>query len=449
MPNPWTPEQVLELAPDTNSRTNARILASAAAKWRGLQAAQGVVWGQCQGSGADPYRCQVALAGPAFHCSCPSRKVPCKHALALFILFTTQPEKFETSAPPEWVATWLARRAEQEDRRTAAAAAKSAPAPDSTAQARRAAGREKKIRAGIDELEIWLSDLLRQGLATAQSQRHQFWEQAAGRLVDAQAPGLARLVRDMAGICVSGEGWQSRLMDQIARLYLAMEGYRRIESLPSGTQADLRSLAGINTKQEDVLANGETVRDEWLVMGREIEAETGLVSQRVWLRGLLSGRLALLLSFAAPGGTLDASILPGMVVPAELAFYPSAFPLRAVVRTRGPILPLPANLPGCGSFSEAAASYAAALAVYPWLERYPLALAGVTPGRRDDQWVLVDADRRWIPLAKHFLHGWTLLAVSGGAPLWVFGEWNGERLLPLSACSGEQFLVFPPRMEQV
>ena len=31
-------------------------------------------------------RSQVELSGPAYKCSCPSRKVPCKHALALLLL---------------------------------------------------------------------------------------------------------------------------------------------------------------------------------------------------------------------------------------------------------------------------------------------------------------------------------------------------------------------------
>ena len=64
----WTPEQVLNLAPDESSRKNASGLASPR-KWKGLfqqqNAALSVLWGEIQGSGSDPYRCQIDLSGPA------------------------------------------------------------------------------------------------------------------------------------------------------------------------------------------------------------------------------------------------------------------------------------------------------------------------------------------------------------------------------------------------
>jgi SWIM zinc finger len=43
------------------------------------------VWGLCAGSGKRPYQTVVDLTGPAYKCSCPSRKFPCKHALALLL----------------------------------------------------------------------------------------------------------------------------------------------------------------------------------------------------------------------------------------------------------------------------------------------------------------------------------------------------------------------------
>ena len=35
--------------------------------------------------------------------------------------------------------------------------------------------------------------------------------------------------------------------------------------------------------------------------------------------------------------------------------------------------------------------------------------------------------------------GWTLLSMSAGSPLLVFGEWRGDRLFPLSAFADGQF----------
>ncbi|MFC6802547.1 SWIM zinc finger family protein [Deinococcus caeni] len=58
-----------------------------------------------------PYLTGVDLTGvdlsgpapttPAFKCSCPSRKLPCKHALALLLLHATHADSFGQAAPPE------------------------------------------------------------------------------------------------------------------------------------------------------------------------------------------------------------------------------------------------------------------------------------------------------------------------------------------------------------
>jgi len=62
-----------------------------------------VIWGECQGSGAKPYQVQIALAEPAFKCSCPSRKFPCKHGLGLLLIYATSPISVIASERPAWV----------------------------------------------------------------------------------------------------------------------------------------------------------------------------------------------------------------------------------------------------------------------------------------------------------------------------------------------------------
>jgi hypothetical protein len=457
----WTPDQVLALAPDDTSRKNASGLASPR-RWLAIfkyeAENQHILWGEIRGSGADPYRCQVDLDGPAYTCTCPSRKLPCKHALGLFLLFAGQPGAFEVSTPPDWVTLWVVKRAEQNARRAARAeghgdasdpqtsASHAVQARKSeTERLRRAAERDRKIRAGLDDLETWLCDLLRQGLASAQTQPRAFWDTAAARLVDAQAPGLARLVRAMPELASSGVNWQERLIEQVSRLYLAIEGYRHIETLPPVHQADLRTVIGFVLKHEDLLQ--ETgVADTWLVLGSLVEEETGLAVQRTWLLGRSTGRQALVLTFSAYNASgalptmVDSNLAPGVAMPAELVFYPGTFPLRAAIRTRQSAQDLPAALPGCTSLVEATAGYSAALARFPWLERYPLALNGMRPLHENGEWSICDSAGRCLPLARTFRSGWTLLALSGGNPIGLFGEWNGERLLPLSAWAEGRFL---------
>ncbi len=81
----WSAETIEALAPDAASVTAARKLARPA-PWSATGCDERALWGLCKGSGSTPYQTQVDLSEPAFKCSCPSRKFPCKHALALMLL---------------------------------------------------------------------------------------------------------------------------------------------------------------------------------------------------------------------------------------------------------------------------------------------------------------------------------------------------------------------------
>ncbi|MGW7789566.1 SWIM zinc finger family protein, partial [Streptomyces tricolor] len=109
----WTAEQVLALAPDAASRKAGSRL-GAAGPWSGTGSGEGTVWGLCKGSGSRPYQTVVDLAdaaGPAYKCSCPSRKFPCKHALGLLLLWAGDDGAVPGGAqPPDWAGQWLAGR---------------------------------------------------------------------------------------------------------------------------------------------------------------------------------------------------------------------------------------------------------------------------------------------------------------------------------------------------
>jgi hypothetical protein len=294
-------------------------------------------------------------------------------------------------------------------------------------QAKTAAAREAKVAAGVAELGRWLRDLMRQGLAGAQSRPYSFWENMA-----------ARMVRSLAGVPASGEGWQARLLERLALLHLLLEGYERIETLPIDTQADIRTAIGWSYNQDELLAS-TGLRDRWLILGQRVEDEDNLRVQRTWLWGEQCARPALILAFAAPGQPLDHSLMPGTALDAELVYFPGAYPLRALVQQRhSPPAPI-GSVPGYADLHAATAAYAAALAVFTWIERFPMPLQAVIPTRVGERWAVRDHAGRALPLAPGFADGWRLLALSGGRPLALFGEWNGTTLLPLSAGAGEEF----------
>lgn len=438
-----TTDQILALAPDASAGKAGKDLANGR-KWQNLGVNDAAAWGECQGSAKEPYRTAVDLQDQAFRCSCPSRKLPCKHSLGLLLLLARDAGPFTQQDAPEWAATWLAGRAKRAETR----ATKPAPPPggvaDPRAAERRAASREAKISAGLGELDLWLQDVVRRGLAATQTQPYSFWEGPAGRLVNAQAPGLARRVRDLAGVPQSGGDWPARLLGELGLLHLAVAGYRRLDTLPPETQADVRAVVGWTQGQDEVLT-AESVRDEWLVLGQHVGEEDKLRVQRTWLWGRSRARAALILHFAAAKQPLDASLVLGTQLDADLTFFPSAYPLRALVKARhAPQVPL-ADLPGYPTIAAGLAAYAAGLAAYPWLDLFPLPLSAVVPIRAGDEWAVRDTAGQVLPLSPRFERGWPLLALSGGHPLGLFGEWDGAVLRPLGAWAGGRYYIMMRR----
>ncbi|WP_425434688.1 SWIM zinc finger family protein [Nonomuraea jiangxiensis] len=507
----WSRDQVLALAPDAASQKAAHGVA-APGKWSSRGTTGTVVYGECKGSGSKPYLACVDLAEPAYRCSCPSRKFPCKHALGLLLMWSADGLPVAEGAP-QWVTEWLDGRAERAARSAAkieAARAKAAEAtrdtqdPENTGNAenagnaedadgfgdpggsggsggsgssggsggsggsgvsegsgsssgpggsgssrgsgdsgsvvvgadsgtgaggadgggRRARGvgaggesvRHARVAAGLAELERWLADQVRQGLAGAAEHD---WDGLAKRLIDAQAPGAAGVVSRLSRVR-SEDDWPGRLLAEYALANLLAVAYRRRSELPPALVQTVLSRAGFPVTREEVLA-GASVRDQWDVLGRRDEEQDRLTARRVWLRGRHTRRAALVLSFAPPGQPLDASLVTGTTIDADLAYYPGAAPLRALVAARHDLVP--AAVPPGVSPEEGLREVAAALAGDPWTESWPLVLAGVVPER---------GALGGLPLHPRARDPWRLIAVSGGRPVTVAAEWTPRGLRPLT-----------------
>src|SRR6201986_955529 len=104
-----TLQRIEGLAPDQSSLAAARKLLKPSS-WPTLAEGEGLVWGECQGSGATPYRVVVHEADAGYKCSCPSRKFPCKHSLALMWMRAEGKTSFPETSAPEWVQDWVRRR---------------------------------------------------------------------------------------------------------------------------------------------------------------------------------------------------------------------------------------------------------------------------------------------------------------------------------------------------
>jgi len=428
----WSTAQVTALAPDAGSLKGARTV-SAPSCWREPGQADAALWGLCKGSGQNPYQVCVDLSGPAFKCSCPSRKFPCKHALGLLLLWA---EGHPVSTQmPAFAAEWMASRAARE-----ASPPRPAGASDPAAAAKRSAQRRERVAAGMAELRRWLDDQVQQGLAAAEQAGHRPYEAMAARLVDAQAPTAASAVRRLGGIAGIGPQWADRLLGELGLLRLLVSGHSRLDTLPGPLAATVRTRIGFPVPTEDVLA-GPQLRDTWQVLGQVDSDDGALITRRVWLRGVASGRFALLLSFAAPGQSLAAEVVPGTSFDASLCFYPGAAPLRALVASRhGAAEPLAAPV-GAEPMRSALARWSATVAAEPWRFDTPVLLAEVAPTASG--W-LTDAAGESLPLASGHREPWWLLAAAGAAPATVAAEWSPGGLRPLAAWVDGRYVPAAP-----
>lgn len=437
---PLTVEQVNGLAPDGAAAKTGRGLASVR-QWPSFGRQGEALWGLCQGSGAKPYQVRIDLANSAYKCSCPSMKFPCKHSLGLMYLYAENPALFAEEKPCDFLAEWLAdreKRAEQKAKKQAEVAGEIAVAPEILAkrqgsQVKRTLAREEKVAAGIAELSVFLQDLVREGLAALSSKPFSFWDGVAARLIDAQAPGLARQLSELGSDCHAGTDWQTRFLHRLGRLQLACQGWSRLEQLPEKLQADLRAFIGFTVVQEEVLT-GTGISGTWSVLARQVTQEDKLRLCRTWLWSA-SGQPAIIFQYAHANQAFEMS--PGIrrTIQAELVFYPSATPIRALLKTLQSELSfqVPSGLPGIDAML---ADYAQQLAGNPWLDRRPYLLDQIMPVYQDGLWLLQDAGSQSpalaLPLRIRGNQGWRILASGGGRPLSLFGEWDGEQFEPLS-----------------
>ena len=430
----WTTEQVLALAPDASSVKAAKKLIGLN-KWSNFGKNERAIWGECKGSGSKPYQVRIDVEGPAFKCSCPSRKFPCKHGLALFLLRLEQEPNFKTNKPPSWVSEWLEDRSKRAESKAKKAEVKAKKEADPVAAAKRAEKREANIRAGLQELELWLQDLIHQGLASLQGKPYKFWDDMASHMVDAQASGLANRLRTLGSLSASGQGHSGKdktemLLEQLGLLHLLIEGYKRLDSLAPDLQADIKTLIGW-TQDQNMLLEQSGLEDRWQVLGQVSTVENNLTTQRTWLRGKTSERMALVLDFAYGGTPIESGLIPNTAFDGELVFYAGQAPQRTLIKQRQNLKELK-SFKAQDNILAATEGYVQTLACLPWLARYPMLLHQAKPVHHDKHWYIMDNSHH-LTLHPSFIRGWELLALSGGHPLTLFGEWDGQYYLPLSA----------------
>jgi hypothetical protein len=439
-------DQILALAPDASSAKAGSALATAS-KWSNLGNSDIAIWGECQGSGSTPYRAQIDLREPAFKCSCPSRKFPCKHGLGLFLLYSGKAELFAATAAPQWNLDWLQSREARATKKQETAEEKLQNlTPEKIAQQaeqaqKREEKREAKVARGLQELQTWLEDLAREGFSSLRNAGTAQWDAIAARMVDAQmAPLAGRLSRaGRLAFQTNISDWEEQLAREIAAIYLLIRAYQKIESLTPDLQEDVRSMLGWNQSQDSLLAQAGQV-DCWQVVAQKTRDDERVRTRITYLCGKSSGLWAMFLQYAVGTQGFDRPIAVGSEFEGELVFYPGAAPLRALIKDQRNVSVIKEYQFPATQFEVGMQNYARVIAANPFIERLPLSLSGLRLQLDGERWLAILPDRQALYLPENFAYGWQLLAVSGGQPMTLVGEWDGYCFTPLSVQTDRQFL---------
>jgi hypothetical protein len=225
-------------------------------------------------------------------------------------------------------------------------------APDPQADARRRAASQKRAQdtrqsvfEATEDLDVWIADQLRTGLAGFLGELGERCRRIAARLVDAKAGALASRIDEMPSrlLALSAEERVDAAIAELGKLVVLVRAWRAAPNDP-----DLHREVVSSETRDQVLADPEAphVTSLWEVLGdRIVTRRDGLVSQATWLMNLGSNlgsnlgrepqRFAVLLDFfPASAGRRSGAFVAGERFHAELAFYPARAPLRAVIVSR-------------------------------------------------------------------------------------------------------------------
>lgn len=448
-------EKIEAIAPDQASLVAARKLVKPGV-WSGLSSdGEGLVWGECQGSGSSPYRVVISEADMGYKCTCPSRKFPCKHNLALMWMRAEGKIAFGTAQSPEWVQDWMRRRrpsgarsAGEENeapkpKNLTDATAQSVEEVDPKAEARAAAAKERNRReredailAGLDELDRWLVDQADAGLTGFAQNAGKACRSIAKRLVDAKAPGLASRVDNLPNKIYSlPEHLRAEAaVEQFGQLHLLAAAYRRQEALDAGLRADIRREIGWSQSRESLLSEEGAlcVSGMWRVVGAISEVQPDRLRRLetwLWREDATEGpRVASLVDFVpVASGQTRGAYRAGERLGATIVYYGSACPLRALIReVTSPVqesagsLELPVT-----NLEESLKSYEDALCKLPWVGAWPMRFRDVRVRRSGERLFLCGNNdgTSALPLMTH--------QVNAAAPLLAienfdgFGLWDG------------------------
>lgn len=261
-----TEEYVQRNAVNASALANARKISSKGDfTGRKITADRTLIYGDCKGSGKEPYHTSVDVSGDSVisRCSCPSRQFPCKHALALMLDFASG-RTFETGDVPEDIARKREKIEKREEKAKQEASADVSPKSEEElqkeAQKKKASAdsaAKKKIARQMEGLSLvsdFTNEMLSAGLGTVNSGSVSKYKDLTKQLGDYYLNGLQLLLQRfiLAVQADKSQSGEKELVEKLVQLDQAAKKCKawlekQLESGDFGPKVDIlyEQLGGI------------------------------------------------------------------------------------------------------------------------------------------------------------------------------------------------------------
>lgn len=290
--------------------------------------------------------------------------------------------------------------------------------------------RLETMQKGVSDLHTWLLDISLQGIAIFENDQDAI-EHMAKRMVDTKNAGIGRILRSFPRIIREEVDWSAKIVHNISLLYLYVKAFGNLEKLNPNLQDDILQFGGVNIKKEQ-FTETKGIVDEWRILGVQLSYEDRLRKRKTWLKGDQTGKYALLLDFTFGRQRFEYSLRTGESLVGEIVFYPSAFPLRAMVKKKKKISKKAYELEGFSSIASFDEFIARGLKKNPWIWQFPAIFDKVQPYFYERKFFIKDQNDQVLELEIPEEAGWDLLSLSGGQEIQIFGEWDHFNFRPLS-----------------
>ena len=301
---------------------------------------------------------------------------------------------------------------------------------------------EKRIalmQKGAHDLSNWLNDLVKTGIAHLSSYEEIYWESISKKMVDSKLSGVSTRILRIKNLVQEADSWEESVLKEISNLNLLAKALNKLEQYSKTEQLTFLNLAGFNITKKH-LEKAILKKDQWQILAVEQWQEDKIKLRQTWIQGKESKFMGMLLEYAWGNQEFMTLWEAGKIFYGELKIYPSSFPLRAMVSAyqhREGGIESYAAYPNLEVFFQA---YAKAISLNPLLPKFPVCLKNVKVVSKNEKVLLIDAEEKSLECTCEEKVKWSLLALSTGNAIRLFGIWNGIHLIPKSVLLEDRFI---------